>query len=210
MSEHSLTKVASMPRANPMTPDERRLALIEATRPLLLEHGTSITTRQIAECADVAEGTIFRAFGTKQALIEAVVDDCLSPDALIQALYRIPVELDLEDTVTWVIKAMQARTRQVRSLMMALYPDRTGPMAHKKGPHQHVHRRINEALTHLLTRFDDQLRVGTTTASWAITAMSFASTLPFSDDPDTSEPRQVARLILHGITTNPILEGASC
>ncbi len=194
-----------------MTPDERRLALIEATRPLLLEHGTSITTRQIAECADVAEGTIFRAFGTKQALIEAVVDDCLSPDALIQALYRVPAELDLEDTVTWVIKTMQARTRQVRSLMMALYPnsDRPGPMAHKR-PHHQFHGLVNNALAHLLARFDDQLRVGTPTACWAITAMSFASTMPFSDDPDTTDPRQVARLILHGIINDPIREEASC
>ena len=198
-----------MPRANPLTPDERRLALIEATRPLLLEHGTAITTRQIAECADVAEGTIFRAFGTKRALIEAVVDDCLSPEALIQSFERIPAEFNLEETVSWVIKTLQVRVHQMRSLMMAIYPDdRSG--RRRKPPHHQFHGMINDALARLLARFDDQLRVGTPAACWAITAMSFASSMPFSDDPDTTDPRQVASLILHGIATVPTHEEASC
>ena len=119
----------AMARAHPMTPDERRRALIEATRPLLLEHGTSITTRQIAECADVAEGTIFRAFGTKQDLIDAVVEDCLAPEPVVAALDAIPVELDLEDTVTWTIEVLQARIHQVRSLMAALSEPQLHPSA---------------------------------------------------------------------------------
>ena len=49
----------------PMSPDERRAALIDATLPLLLEHGRGVTTRQIAEAAGVAEGTIFRVFDSK-------------------------------------------------------------------------------------------------------------------------------------------------
>lgn len=191
-----------------MTPDERRRALIDATRPLLLEHGTTITTRQIAEAAGVAEGTIFRAFDTKQALIEAVVDDCLSPEPLVEVLAAIPDDFGLEDAVTWVIKAMQARTTQFRSLMMALNPDgRHGPP--RRPAHEDYHRRVNQALTDLLTRFDDQLRVGTPTACWAITAMSFAASMPFLDHPDATDPRQVARIILGGIAA-PVPQEASC
>ena len=132
-----------------MTPDERRRALIEATRPLLLEHGPGVSTRMIAECADVAEGTIFRAFGTKQALIEAVVDDCLSPEPLIEAFSSIPADLDLENTVTGVITTLQAHIRQVRSLMSALYPqDRHGPP--HKPPHRQFHGAVNQALATVL------------------------------------------------------------
>lgn len=192
-----------------MTPDERRRALIDATRPLLLDHGPGVSTRMIAECADVAEGTIFRAFGTKQALVEAVVDDCLSPEPMKKALAAIPPELDLEDTITWVIKALQAHIGQVRSLMSALYPqDRQGPP--HKPPHRQFHGAVNEALSSVLERFDEQLRVGTPTACWAITAISFAATMPFSDDPATTDPRQVARLILHGIATDSTIKDASC
>ena len=125
-----------------MTPGERRRALIDATRPLLLEYGTSITTRQIAECADVAEGTIFRAFGTKQDLIDAVVEDCMAPEPVVAAIDAIPAEFDLEDTVTWVIKALSTRIQQIRLLMSAL----SEPHPHKnprKPPHGDFHRSVD-------------------------------------------------------------------
>ena len=48
--------------------------IIEAMLPLLLEHGEMVTTRQIAEAAGIAEGTIFRVFADKDELIAAVVE----------------------------------------------------------------------------------------------------------------------------------------
>jgi hypothetical protein len=35
-------------RAAPMAPDERRRAIVDVVLPLLLEHGSDVTTRQIA------------------------------------------------------------------------------------------------------------------------------------------------------------------
>ena len=185
-----------------MTPDERRRALIEATRPLLLEHGLTITTRQIAECADVAEGTIFRAFGTKQNLIEAVVDDCFAPGPVIAAIDAIPADLGLEDTVAWMVRVLQARIQQVLALMTAINQTKLHG-ARPKPAHHDYHRAINEAIGRALARFDDQLGVGTPTACWAISAMSFAAAIPLADHPDADDPRQLARLVLHGIATRP-------
>ncbi len=48
-----------MSRATPLPLDERRAALIAATEPLLEQFGRDVSTRQIAEAACVAEGTIF-------------------------------------------------------------------------------------------------------------------------------------------------------
>ena len=42
--------------------------IVAATLPLLLEHGELVTTRQIAEAAGIAEGTIFRVFADKDEL----------------------------------------------------------------------------------------------------------------------------------------------
>ncbi len=55
-------------RAESLPPDERRAMIIEAMLPLLLEHGEMVTTRQIAEAAGIAEGTIFRVFADKDEL----------------------------------------------------------------------------------------------------------------------------------------------
>ena len=55
-------------RAAALPPDERRSMIVAATLPLLLEHGDRVTTRQIAEAAGIAEGTIFRAFADKDEM----------------------------------------------------------------------------------------------------------------------------------------------
>ncbi len=73
-----------------LTPDERRNALIAATLPLLAEHGVDVSTRVIADAAGVAEGTIFRVFADKSALICAAVEQACDPTQVIQAMERLP------------------------------------------------------------------------------------------------------------------------
>ena len=69
------------PRATPLAPADRREALVEATLPLLRMHGRAVTTRQIAEAAGVAEGTIFRVFESKEELVEAALARAFEPGA---------------------------------------------------------------------------------------------------------------------------------
>ncbi len=59
------------PRAPALSPEDRRASLVEVTIPLLREHGVAVTTKQVAEAAGIAEGTVFRAFGTKDELVQA-------------------------------------------------------------------------------------------------------------------------------------------
>ena len=65
-----------MTRARPLPPAERRASLIAATRQLILDHGPDVTTRQVAEAAKVAEGTLFRVFPTRRDLIAATIAEC--------------------------------------------------------------------------------------------------------------------------------------
>ena len=81
-----MVKVIERKRASALPPDERRSAIIEATLPLLLEHGEMVTTRQIAEAAGIAEGTIFRVFADKDAVIAAVIDAAVDPAPIEAAL----------------------------------------------------------------------------------------------------------------------------
>src|SRR5690348_9022981 len=81
-------------RVAPLAPDDRRAALIEATIPLLIEHGTAVSTRQIAQAAGVAEGTIFRVFPDKASLVMAAVRHGIDPEPGVKAISEIPADWD--------------------------------------------------------------------------------------------------------------------
>lgn len=80
-----------------MSPQERRSAIVDATLPLIAEHGAAVTTGQIAAAAGIAEGTVFRAFADKHELMWACVHAAFDPAEPVAALRRIPRELPLAE-----------------------------------------------------------------------------------------------------------------
>jgi AcrR family transcriptional regulator len=103
-----------------MPPDKRRAALITATLPLVGRYGKKVTTRQIAEAAGVAEGTIFRVFPDKEALIDATVAAALDPDPLLDRIERIDPALPLVERLTELTTVLQERLISVINLLLAL------------------------------------------------------------------------------------------
>src|SRR5262249_52253092 len=76
-------------RVPALAPEERRAAIVAATVPLLREHGVLVTTRQIADAAGVAEGTIFGVFPDKPSLIRAAVLSALDPEQGVRRIAAV-------------------------------------------------------------------------------------------------------------------------
>jgi len=107
-------------RAPRMSPDERREMLVAATLPLVARHGLKVTTRQIAEAAGVAEGTIFRVFPDKDALIRAAVAKALDPGPVLAELAVVDLDLPLRDRMAAVTGILQRRFVMVFNLLIAV------------------------------------------------------------------------------------------
>ena len=117
-------------RAPAMPPEERRAALIASTLPLLREHGLAVTTREIAEAAGIAEGTIFRVFPDKESLIDAVIEQAFDPEPVDHALEAIDRDLPLRARLEIAVEILQHRVTTIWQLMSAVglsKPSRQGP-----------------------------------------------------------------------------------
>lgn len=186
-----------------MPPDARRQTIIDAARPLLVASGAQFTTRQVAEAAGVAEGTIFRVFDSKQDLLAAVIEDALDPEDLCGQIRATPPQPTLAAHVAVLIRLLQEEIDAVNAVASALHaaPGSASP-AHR-GHDQIARRRralaIRDALVDALAPFAPQIRVPLQQAAAVIRIMAMTSGHPMLTDLDLDEPATLAEVIVHGI-----------
>jgi AcrR family transcriptional regulator len=99
------------------SPGETRLRLLAATRSLLAAKGRrGTTTREIADQAGVNEATLFRQFGSKDALVDACVEHYCSTVELQELLASL--DGDLERDLQRIAFALMQRMENVRDLIV--------------------------------------------------------------------------------------------
>ena len=103
-----------------MSPAERRDALVVATILAIRQFGAMPTTRQIADAAGVAEGTIFRVFDTKDELRTAVLRHTFDPVPLFEKLSRVDQTRPLRQMLIEVVGLLHERLSGTFTVMRAL------------------------------------------------------------------------------------------
>jgi AcrR family transcriptional regulator len=201
-----------VPRATPLPRDERRAALIAATEPLLEQFGREVSTRQIADAAGVAEGTIFRVFATKESLIDAVLDEVFDISRTCDQLATIDESLDLEARMVQAVIVLQGRLRRVFALFHALQLHRRPPENHDdfRRRQQADTEQVNAALAALLKPDIDRLRLDPGAAASALRTITFSLTHPILSEPKLSDPARIVDLVLHGIAKPQPEKQAPC
>jgi AcrR family transcriptional regulator len=177
-----------------MAPDDRRAMIVRATLPLLLANGETVTTRQIADAAGIAEGTIFRVFADKDAVIAAVLEAAFDVEPLEGAIEAIDRAQPFGDALEIVVDILQQRVLVIWRLFSSL-----GSRSHHPGRRPPV---VVKSLVSLFAAYHDRLAIEPADAARLLPGVTLAMTHPMLVG-EAMVPAEIVRLFLHGVSADP-------
>jgi len=202
-----------------MTAEDRRKAIIEVLIPLLVEKGSEVSTREIAEAAGIAEGTIFRVFPDKRSLMLAAAEEVINPaggqadfDRAMEGVEGLGAKvLVATERVLGRMRMTMTVMMAVRSHLMAAHEEHHRPQDADGKPamgpppfvlkaQEDLHRR----LTGLFEPHRDELAVSPGVAALALRSLIFGASRPELGMAPMLTPDQIADLLLNGVRRREI------
>jgi AcrR family transcriptional regulator len=194
-----------------MSPDDRRKAIVTALVPLIVERGGEVSTREIAQAAGIAEGTIFRVFPDKKSLLLAAAEEAINP-AGGQEMFEVALAeaRDLRGQVVLAAQRVLERMHLTMSVMVAVRPHLIHAFheEHSRGDkpglvppdfvikaQEDLHRR----LTGLFEPHRDELAVEPEVAAIALRSLIFGASRPELGMTAVLDAEQIADLLLGGV-----------
>ncbi|MFJ9342276.1 TetR/AcrR family transcriptional regulator [Streptomyces sp. NPDC101733] len=182
--------------------------IVRAAMPLLAEHGTAVTTAEVARAAGIGEATIFRVFSDKAELIDACLADAARPERILTLLADIDPDRPLAERLTAGAREVLHYLGAVGAVVSALHAtghraaggsDRPGAGS---GRQDGALGAVTEALAALIGPGD--------TAALRLPAEEVATHLfdalfgaARHGTPDEARAERVVDLVLHGALASP-------
>lgn len=196
-----------------MSPDERRQAILDAVVPIILETGEAPSTKQVAQAAGIAEGTIFRVFADKPTLMRAVAEEVLNPSrGRAEFEQQLAARDSLRDKVRLASETLLTQTHRGITVMIALRPylmahhredaDAKGTDKAPKPPAfmMEANKQLLALLERMFSEHSAELRVDPATAATALRSLVLGARHPGMHAAPDLTSEQIADIIIGGVT----------
>jgi AcrR family transcriptional regulator len=181
---------------------DRRRAILGVVVPLLVAKGSALTTAEVARAAGIAEGTIFRVFPDKCALIYEAVKATMDPTPVADAIRAIGPLASMEEQLGEAVRVLRDHFNRMTSLGESLRTVSALPGAQKRDVGRLIKESstvISAALTELFERHRAALRVSPATATAAFRGLVFASAHPLLPPRERLAMEETVSILLSGI-----------
>lgn len=193
----------SRSRASRLPPDDRRAAIVESTIPLVRRHGYAVTTRQIAEAAGVAEGTVFRVFDDKNQLIREAICQAIEPTGLEQRIADIDRSLPVRARLIQATTLMQHQLHNVFDLLAAVR------LTHPPGEEKVIrhpppaHQKAVDEIVALIEPDHEAFRVSPQQVERLLRVLTFAGSHVGITDGRPMSADEIVSVLLDGVQARP-------